>query len=332
MSTTDKEATTELIHLSYDGNFQLETDARVILCKVINNDESSTNNKIDEKNVEKDNGDGADGEGDNDVIRVELQLDKTTMHPQGGGQPTDVGTIITNNKDCAMVAKIDKVTIDRSTGIVTHSGTVVLTKSAKNNNNNNNNNDAAAADAVYDDLFPPNSSVKVNVDAYNRTLLSECHTAGHVVDAAMAKCNKHLPPTKGYHFLDGPYVEYKGTIDTADRTEFLAQLQESYQQLINEDIDTQIQTLLVDEAESLCNRVAKNFNMKDFTTSSSSDSDDEKNPPTVRVVTVAGWNCPCGGTHVKSTGLLKERGWCVKGLRCKKGVVRVRYGMKDCDE
>jgi Ser-tRNA(Ala) deacylase AlaX len=319
MSTTNKEAT-ELIHLSYDGNFQLETDARVILCKVIHDNESSTNNKIDdEKNrVEKDSG---DGDGGDNVIRVELQLDKTSMHPQGGGQPTDVGTIITDNKDCTTVAKIDKVTIDRSTGIVTHSGTV-LTNTAKNNNNNNNN-DAAAA--VYDDLFPPNSSVKVTVDATNRTLLSECHTAGHVVDAAMAKCNKHLPPTKGYHFLDGPYVEYKGTIDIADRTEFLSQLQESYQQLINEDIDTQIQTLAVEEAESLCNRVAKNFNMKDFTNTSSSD----ENPPTVRVVTVAGWNCPCGGTHVKSTGLLKERGWCVKGLKCKKGVVRVRYGMKD---
>src|SRR5210317_480443 len=113
MSTTDKEAT-ELIHLSYDGNFQLETDARVILCKVIN-DESSTNNKIDEKNVEKDNG---GGDSDN-VIRVELQLDKTSMHPQGGGQPTDIGFITSNhtidsdddndNKHCATVAKIDKV-------------------------------------------------------------------------------------------------------------------------------------------------------------------------------------------------------------------------------
>ncbi|KAL7448720.1 hypothetical protein ACHAWC_000862, partial [Mediolabrus comicus] len=285
MSTTDKEAT-ELIHLSYDGNFQLETDARVILCKVIN-DESSTN-KIDEnKNVEKDSG---------DVIRVELQLDKTSMHPQGGGQPTDVGIITlqhhstdddNDNKHCTTVAKIDKVTIDRSTGIVTHSGTVLT--NAKNNNN----------DA---ELFPPNSSVKVNVDASTRTLLSECHTAGHVVDAAMAKCNKLLPPTKGYHFLDGPYVEYKGSIDVADREEFLVQLKEAYQQLINDDIDTQIQTLSVDEAESLCNRVAKNFNIQDFTSSSNDEN------PTVRVVTVAGWNCPCGGTHVKSTGLLKERG------------------------
>lgn len=91
-------------------------------------------------------------------------------------------------------------------------------------------------------------------------------------------------------------------------------------ELIDQDIPTNIQTLPMDEAESLCNRLAQNFNMKDFTNPNDPD-------PNVRVVTVAGWNCPCGGTHVRSTGVLKERGWCVKGLRCKKGVVRVRYGM-----
>ena len=89
-------------------------------------------------------------------------------------------------------------------------------------------------------LSPPplrnNSSVKVSVDPTNRQLLSEYHTAGHVVDAAMARCDKLLPPTKGYHFLDGPYVEYKGGIDVQDREEFLSQLNEAYQQLIDEDI------------------------------------------------------------------------------------------------
>jgi Ser-tRNA(Ala) deacylase AlaX len=71
--------------------------------------------------------------------------------------------------------------------------------------------------------------------------------------------------------------------------------------------------------------------MADFTTTSSSSSskDDGNDVSVVRVVTVAGWNCPCGGTHVRSTGELKERGWCVKGLKCKKGVVRVRYGPKE---
>jgi Ser-tRNA(Ala) deacylase AlaX len=43
-------------------------------------------------------------------------------------------------------------------------------------------------------------------------------------------------------------------------------------------------------------------------------------------VTVAGWPCPCGGTHVKSTGNLKGRRWGITGLKCKKGLVRVKYG------
>ncbi len=288
---------TELIHLSYDGNFQLETDAKVILCKVIqsNQDEPLPSDDVD----------------DTTTLRVELQLDKTSMHPQGGGQPTDVGAITEN--DGAYTATIDKVTIDRASGIATHSGSVTLPSSSN------------GSAAIADEIFPSNSSVKVTVDSDNRQILSECHTAGHVVDAAMARCDKLLPPTKGYHFLDGPYVEYKGSIDIKDRDEFLAQLKEAYQQLINEDIHTQIQTLPVDEAEELCNRLAQNFNMKDFT------SPLEENP-SVRVVTVAGWNCPCGGTHVKSTGVLKERGWCVKGLRCKKGVVRVRYGPRSVEE
>jgi Ser-tRNA(Ala) deacylase AlaX len=113
------------------------------------------------------------------------------------------------------------------------------------------------------------------------------------------------------------------------------------QELIDEDISTNIQMLPVDEAEALCNRLAQNFNMAEFTTSYSSSSttttttDERKGKDlssgVVRVVTVAGWNCPCGGTHVRSTGELKERGWGVKGLKCKKGVVRVRYGPNDDD-
>lgn len=118
--------------------------------------------------------------------------------------------------------------------------------------------------------------------------------------------------------MDGPYVEYKGGIENKD--EFLDKLKHAYCQLIEEDIETTIETVHMDEAESICNRVAKNFNIADFCTQEN---------PNVRIVSVAGFSCPCGGTHVKSTGELKERGWCVKGLRCKKGVVRVRYGPKD---
>ena len=102
-----------------------------------------------------------------------MQLDKTTKE----------------EGDAPYHAEISKVTIDRASGIVTHAGTISLPKSPINS-----------------DFFPTNTTVKVSVDSANRQLLSECHTAGHVVDAAMARCDMLLPPTKGYHFLDGPYM------------------------------------------------------------------------------------------------------------------------------
>ncbi|KAL9183092.1 hypothetical protein ACHAXT_004879 [Thalassiosira profunda] len=282
-------AATELVHLTYDGNFQLENDAKVVLCRVI--DDGAAQNGDDEGRC---------------IIPIELQLDATTMHPQGGGQPTDTGRIaaVIDGDGAGYEVTIKKVTIDRASGIVTHAGSISVPEGS----------------SVDSDFFPANSGVKVSVDADNRLLLSECHTAGHVVDAAMARCDMLLPPTKGYHFLDGPYVEYKGAIDVKEREEFLGRLKVAYQELIDEDLPTNIQTLPVDEADALCNRLAQNFNVKDFT------SPTDPNPSVRVVVTVAEWNCPCGGTHVKSTGALKERGWCVKGLRCKKGVVRVRYG------
>mmetsp|Transcript_18742 Transcript_18742/g.43198 ORF Transcript_18742/g.43198 Transcript_18742/m.43198 type:complete len:417 (-) Transcript_18742:35-1285(-) len=49
--------------------------------------------------------------------------------------------------------------------------------------------------------------------------------------------------------------------------------------------------------------------------------------PSVRIVRVAGWPCPCGGTHARTTGELASRNWGITGFRSKKGVVRVRYGM-----
>eukprot|EP00584_Thalassiosira_punctigera_P005667 CAMPEP_0172532292 /NCGR_PEP_ID=MMETSP1067-20121228/5401_1 /TAXON_ID=265564 ORGANISM="Thalassiosira punctigera, Strain Tpunct2005C2" /NCGR_SAMPLE_ID=MMETSP1067 /ASSEMBLY_ACC=CAM_ASM_000444 /LENGTH=305 /DNA_ID=CAMNT_0013316797 /DNA_START=103 /DNA_END=1020 /DNA_ORIENTATION=+ len=293
---------TELIHLTYDGNFQLDTDAKVIACRIID---------------AKPNGDSEKQSSDDDAqertIQVEMQLDVTTMHPQGGGQPTDNGTITAKAEgdgNVLYLAKINKVAIDRATGIITHAGVITVPNDTHLNS----------------DLFPPGTNVKVSVDAANRLLLSECHSAGHVVDVAMAKCGqecgKVLPPTKGYHFLDGPYVEYKGAIDAKEREDFLGRLKVTYQELVDEDTPTRIETLPIDDAEPLCNRLVQNFDMKNFV------SPTDPNP-TVRVVTVGGGTGPCGGTHVRSTGALRERGWCVKGLKCKKGVVRVRYGPKE---
>jgi len=169
------------------------------------------------------------------------------------------------------------------------------------------------ADGDDSDGVETGVEVHVSVDGANRQILSECHTAGHVVDSAMARCDRILPPTKGYHFLDGPYVEYKGSIPPQERPELLERLQKAFQDLVGEDIPTKIEQLSRDEAENVCNRLQQNVDLSEY---------GEKD---VRIVTVAGWSCPCGGTHVESTAHLKQRKWGITGMKSKKGVVRIKY-------
>lgn len=160
------------------------------------------------------------------------------------------------------------------------------------------------------------SMVNVQVDEKNRRILSECHTAGHVIDAAMEGIGMKFPATKGYHFLDGPYVEYKGKLASdINRDEFVKKLQEAFQELVDQDIRTDIELLSKEEAESKCNRLAQNYSFPET---------DES----IRIVTIASLPCPCGGTHVSSTMDLKENKWNVIGIRNKKGILRIRYGME----
>ena len=279
---------TEMIYYTYEGNFQLECNAEILSCQFIDDEESSSKKQTEEPAKEK---------------VVHIALNKTVMHAQGGGQPTDIGTIQVNE---SKVVKVDKVLLDRATGVATHMGKLVVVE----------NDDPSTASSTTS-MPLVGESVRVIVDGENRKILSECHTAGHVVDMAMAKVDKIMPATKAYHFLDGPYVEYKGSIPPEERTAFVDKLQKAFEELVEADIETEIMNVSRTEASEICNRVAENyFNL----------NDQFKEDETVRIVRVANWPCPCGGTHVKSTGLLKERNWGVTGLKSKKGVVRVKYG------
>jgi Ser-tRNA(Ala) deacylase AlaX len=186
------------------------------------------------------------------------------------------------------------VTIDRATGVARHTGTLLLSE------------------------LRPGDAVTVSVDPEHRRILSECHTAGHVVDSAVERAGKLMKPVKGYHFLDGPYVEYQGTVPAEERDDFLRELQAAFRQLVEEDIPTKIDLMSKERADELCNRRAQNFDMDAFADPTTRE---------IRVVTVAGYPCPCGGTHVRSTADLRARGWGVMGLKSKnKGVIRVKYG------
>lgn len=310
---------TEMIYNTYEGNFQLECEATVLSCHFID-----------------DGGDGEGGEEEEERPRtkrrqrlVRLCLDRTVLHAQGGGQPTDTGRIhvVTESgrggpppsavagaaaeTTTTTIIDVTNVLLDRTTGVATHTGQLTMVGT---------DGDEGGDDDKGGSLLSVGQAVRVEVDADNRRILSECHTAGHVVDSAMAGCDSVMPATKAYHFLDGPYVEYRGNVPTDQRAGLLARLQASFQELVDADMPTEIRyDLDRTRAEELCNAVAGEgyFRLGD-------QFEDENE--TVRIVTVAGWPCPCGGTHVKSTGDLKQRRWGITGFRCKKGVVRVKYG------
>jgi Ser-tRNA(Ala) deacylase AlaX len=330
---------TDLLFLSNEGNFALECEAAVVLSssRTERRRGTTTENPQRRANDEDAIGDNISAaNGDDHWVRsssddaasaaaATLLLDRTVMHPQGGGQPTDTGLITSLDRPYFPYEfRVNQVTMERSTGVVTHAGQFVPSKVEQNEESLDRPGPGAAAlwDSHDDDEanFRDGERVRVQVDADARRILSECHTAGHVVDAAMASCQIPLPSLKAYHYLDGSYVEYRGTIPASDRDAILRKLQDAFQLLLDQDMATEIRVVNVDEADQLCNQ--------DGSAPVAMDVKPFVDPVTqnVRVVTVAGYSCPCGGTHVRSTAELKSNRWKITGVRCKKNVVRVKYG------
>lgn len=71
---------------------------------------------------------------------------------------------------------------------------------------------------VNGDPFQIGQTVKMEIDGAFRALHARIHSAGHLLDMAMMKAGrKDLKPGKGYHFVEGPYVEYVGIVKDDER-------------------------------------------------------------------------------------------------------------------
>ena len=137
------------------------------------------------------------------------------------------------------------------------------------------------------------------------------HSAGHLIDVAMTECGAGLKPTKGYHFTPGAYVEYDGKLDASLRDTLLPQLQTAMDALIAKAVPTVVQKVDAQQLDTVCplNALPEDRSLwgKGW----------------VRVVTVGGLGCPCGGTHVNDT---KELGRVkVEGIKVKGKVTRISY-------
>lgn len=207
---------------------------------------------------------------DGKVLRCtddEVVLSRTVFHPQGGGQPSDKGTITVDQS----VFEVSGVKASsRNSPVIVHAGTWRP--------------------------CPPSdpNSAKASIDADFRRLCARYHSAGHAIDVAMTRAGRALPATKGYHWPDGgAYVEYDNSVSPISTAGLVEELNRHLADIISSDFAT---------------RKSINEETGD------------------RVVEIGGGDgCPCGGTHVESTGELGVV--TVTKTKNKSGKLRVSYSL-----
>ncbi|XP_021762561.1 uncharacterized protein LOC110727307 isoform X1 [Chenopodium quinoa] len=224
--------------------------------------------------------------------RQAMILDSTIFYPQGGGQPSDTGLITNINSSFKFV--VDDVR--NKDGIVYHYGHVETLKG-----NDESEWDIKSGTIVY-----------LHVDETRRNLNSRLHSAGHVLDIAIHNVGLgHLEPGKAYHFPDGPFVEYKGTIPQTELQNKLEQLERDANVQISRGEKVFVAVLPYDEAAEMCGGQLPDYIPKG------------SNPRIVQIGEHLG--CPCGGTHV--TDISEIRSMKISKIRSKKGMSRVFYSI-----
>ncbi len=212
--------------------------------------------------------------------KVIIILDQTIFHPQGGGQPADTG-IIQNDE-----AEFEVMDVRMKDGIVLHHGTFKKGQ------------------------FQPRDEVLLRIDEKKRLLHAKLHSAGHLIDVAIQEIGLNLTPTKGYHFPQGAYVEYKNKIPPEERERIRNLLEQKSNELISRGFDVKVEMVEYDKLEEACGFLPDYIPPGQLT----------------RVVTVAGTlGIPCGGTHVnniKELGTLK-----INKIKVRSGNTRIYYSL-----
>ncbi|XP_030551483.1 alanine--tRNA ligase isoform X1 [Rhodamnia argentea] len=219
--------------------------------------------------------------------RSALVLDSTIFHPQGGGQPADTGFIAVGDQELKFVVEDVRL----RDGIVYHYGHV----------------ENLAGNGVVE--FETGNEVRLHVDEPRRKLNSRLHSAGHLLDVCMKNVGLDLEPGKGYHFPDGPFVEYKGVIPPSEISNKQKELETEANALISKGEEVAAALLPYDEALEQCGGSLPDYIPKEST------------PRIVKLGTNPG--CPCGGTHVHNLSEIISMK--VSQIRTKKGVTKVSY-------
>lgn len=209
--------------------------------------------------------------------RTYVVLDQTVLYAQGGGQPADHGII---KNDASTFTVVD---VRFKDGVVHHYGEFESTP------------------------LSIGDKVVIEVDGERRQLHKRLHSAAHVLDMVVAEMNLPWVPGKGYHFPDGPYVEYAGSLEGVDVENLKAKIEHRIHEIVMSDISTRTVFVGKDEMAKLCRFVPKHL--------------PEGKP--MRVVLYGEFGVPCGGTHVAH---LSEIGTeTIRKIKVEKGIVKIGY-------
>lgn len=145
-----------------------------------------------------------------------VMVQSTVFYPQGGGQPSDTGTMVTNGN----IFEVRHVQ-QGSDGIVEHIGDIIQGCIS---------------------AFTVGTNVNLYLNIELRIINTRLHSAGHAIDAAFYRLGykDRIHATKGYHFTDGPYVEYSGDLTSDEIKTLPNQLTEMLDTIIAERLVTKV--------------------------------------------------------------------------------------------
>ncbi len=219
---------------------------------------------------------------------------ETIFHPQGGGQPSDTGSIALASAAetpafAVTAARMDAV----QDGQVLHFGRFA----------------AGAAP------FQAGDEVQQAIDVDKRLLYSRLHTAGHVLGAAvrhlLEKEVEGFDELKASHFPNSAACEFQGSIEG------------KWKAPIQDKVDAYVAQAMPVEIEWWDEDDFKSRGLERLIPDRSLVAPGEK----FRVVNIVGAEVyPCGGTHVDTTDLCGKTE--VKKISRSKGQSRVSYTVK----
>lgn len=211
-------------------------------------------------------------------------LDKTIFYPQGGGQPYDLGTI-SNERGTFLISSVRY-----KEGVVLHAG------------------------AFSSGNLQVGNTVTCKVDEARRVLNSRLHSGGHIISCALECLGYFWEPHKGHHHPDGPYDEFKGSIEETAIEPLKRALEEKITAIQVTKSPVSYKILPLEELKKIC-RFVPSFIPKD-------------KPSRAAIYHLPAefggdMAIPCGGTHVEHLDQIGPV--TVPKIKCKDGIIKISY-------